>query len=389
MIRFFYIALCASLCFACNRQSKELSLFTEVFIDHKNVGRQTAELVDLVDSVFVIPLRSREDFLMGNITNIHITEDRIYILDDSKSKTLTVHDLDGNPLFRVGRSGRGPAEYLGIGGFLVTPEHIMLLDGQMDRMLVYDAYGVYQYYFESEADAVGLVNDTIFVEHDGAGGFAFRNMKGDVLRNASLDFRGIEAIDWNNFSYQGDNLNFLDIINQRVYRVTPDSLMPHRQVHLGRWQVSANYYDAFRGSAPTNMFANVYQQTLIFSNNDHGMLLRYRENSVWESYNFQVKFLPRMAYRHKASGRTLLLGAPSLGEDYEPAFQLLYVLGSVFTTHEDFFVTSVLPGRALEFAESENVENAMLLRLQKRILDMEISEDDNPLLLFFRLGEPE
>ncbi len=390
-LRLIFIPLCVGLFFACKKKGPEPSSFIEVTVNDTEVGKQTTDFYNQIDSVFLLRLHTREPFIISQISKIHFAGERVYVLDrNGDHKKLFVFDADGNPLFQVGMQGRGPNEYLGIGDFIVTPQSIILWDDTQGFLLAYDHNGAFQHRMETSACGVGLVDDAFIVEHDGAGGFSVRDMKGETRRNFSIDFKGIESYYGfgSCFSYQDNNLRFIDPINQCIYTVTQDSLVPYRHVLLGKWQVPDNYYDAFQGSPPNNVFMNVYQKTLLHSEAEYGLLGGYKENSTWECYSLQVKMMPRKLFRHKESGKTFLLGQFLYQEDYDKGYQALGV-AAPDASHGDFFVTSVAASRALEFPAVTGIRNPMLLRLQERVRDMAIAEYDNPLLLFYRLKTPD
>ncbi|MDR0954469.1 MAG: 6-bladed beta-propeller [Rikenellaceae bacterium] len=365
-------------CFS-NRNGEQESLFTEVTVDDKGADRQATEFFEQIDSVFVLDLQTADRFLLGSIERVRWVDEKIYVLDNTDA--LYVYDRQGNPLFQVGRQGRGPGEYIGIRDFYVTAQHILLFDDSNSNLIVYDKEGVFQYNWETDAYDIGLIDDRTLVEHDGAGTLTVKNLKGEVLREFTLDFHGLESVDAPCFSSWDGQLSFTDLINQCVYRVSPDTLTPSVHLNLGSWQIPSNYYHSFGGEAPNNTYMNVYQKTSFETN--FGLLRGYEEGSSWEYYPFTVKMMPKKVYRHKASGRTLLLESPLTDKNIDPGFLILGVSGG--TSAGDFFVTSVEPEKVLDFLETDPIKNPMLLRLRERIQGMNISPEGNPLLLFYRL----
>ena len=376
------IYLLALSCSSNKSRHKEEGEFAEILFDNKETDRQTTEFFELIDSIFVVDLQVENNFLLGSISRVHLTEDRIYVSDNTNAKVLYVYDRQGNPLFQVGRQGRGPGEYIGIRDFIITAEHIILFDDSNAYLLVYNKEGKFQYKWETDAYDVGMIDDRTLVEHDGAGTLTVKNLEGEDLRSFSLNFQGIEAVDGACFSTWNDRLSFIDLINQRVYRISPDSIVPYAFLNLGSWQLPLNYYKSFQGEAPQNMYLNVYQKTSFETN--FGLFADYQENASWEYYRFTVKMLPRSVYRHKASGKTLLLEWPLSKNNIDAGFLSLGVGGSIAAVN-DFFVISTNPGKISDFLETDQIKNPMLLRLQERVRSMNISLDSNPLLLFYRL----
>jgi hypothetical protein len=362
--------------------------FVEVTLDDSD--GQFTEFIGLVDSIALIQLQTREDFLLGIIGQAHFTDDRIYVLDIAHAieRPLIVYDRSGTPLFRVGSRGRGPGEYLDIAGLEVTEEYIIVHDGAMSSVLVYDLNGVFKYSWELERFPwdIAKLDDQTLVEHDGAGTLTFTDLKGKALHSHSVDTKGIIEIR-TAFSRQDDNLNFIDPINQRVWRVTADSLIPYRHIDLGKWQIPPDYYDRFQGKPPVNLHMNVQQRTGF--DTDYGLFASFMENSMWDFYVFSMRMLPfNYLFRNKATGKKNFVKFGTGGEgDYDEGFKTLGI-GSVMGSLGDMFVMTVSPSDLLEFRDDDRVADPMLLRLQERVKKMEIREDDNNLLLLYRVKDP-
>lgn len=79
------------------------------------------------DSVLVVPLETREDCLIGTISNLIYQNHRIYVVDNM-SNAVYVFDETGRLQSKVCSVGNGPKEYLGITAFAV----------QESRMFIYD-----------------------------------------------------------------------------------------------------------------------------------------------------------------------------------------------------------------------------------------------------------
>lgn len=109
-------------------------------------SRPLAELPDekIASRVFIPMDTSRAEFLFDRVSDVKFRADRIYLLlwrrhNDTR---LLVFDRKGRGVQVLDRRGQGPGEYAQISAFDVDEKgNIHIVDGQRDRLLVYDAQG--------------------------------------------------------------------------------------------------------------------------------------------------------------------------------------------------------------------------------------------------------
>ena len=100
------------------------------------------EFISLADSLnfHFIPLETTEACLIGSISDIRITNNRIYILEGKKSEDLLVFDLNGRFITKVGEKGNGPENYVKISDFDIDTANnrIAISDKHRQRMLFFN-----------------------------------------------------------------------------------------------------------------------------------------------------------------------------------------------------------------------------------------------------------
>lgn len=84
--------------------------------------QQEAFTTDFIENVSYIQLETEENSLIGIITNIYVSTDRIYVLDAIKTKSLFIFDISGKFINRICRLGNGPGEYRYLMDFVVNEE---------------------------------------------------------------------------------------------------------------------------------------------------------------------------------------------------------------------------------------------------------------------------
>lgn len=100
----------------------------------------------------------------GRIDKIKVAKDRVYVLD-SHMMSLTVHDMGGRLLAKVGTRGQGPQEYVHLTDFDVDSRgRVFVLDGSQNKLLSYtDSYvctEVFRLPFQADIVAA-LENDSL------------------------------------------------------------------------------------------------------------------------------------------------------------------------------------------------------------------------------------
>lgn len=109
------------------KRSEGQEEITSIVIDWDNISDNLDYSSWVEDSVLVVPLETREDCLIGEISNLIYQNHRIYVVDNM-SNAVYVFDETGRLQSKICSVGNGPKEYLGITAFAV----------QESRMFIYD-----------------------------------------------------------------------------------------------------------------------------------------------------------------------------------------------------------------------------------------------------------
>lgn len=97
------------------------------------------------NSCKIIPLETKESCLIGQIDQIHVANDELYILDSRSAKSLFVFTKKGEFIRKIGNLGRGPGEYTNPGTFKINDirKEIYILDRNYQVLHKYDYTGKY------------------------------------------------------------------------------------------------------------------------------------------------------------------------------------------------------------------------------------------------------
>ena len=120
----------------------------EIYVDFENGSPTVINSEDdlfnysnYLDSVLYIPLETSENCLIGNVNDLHLANDMLFVEADFKS--VFVFDLNGKLLSKVSKIGRGHGEYGKLAWFDVNPTNneISIYDVTSHRILVYSVEG--------------------------------------------------------------------------------------------------------------------------------------------------------------------------------------------------------------------------------------------------------
>lgn len=92
------------------------------------------------DSVLIIPLETKDECLIGEVTKLIYQNDLIYIADNM-SKSVFVFDLSGKLVSKIHAVGNGPGEYVNITCFTVHGTDMIIYDHYISRLFFYNASG--------------------------------------------------------------------------------------------------------------------------------------------------------------------------------------------------------------------------------------------------------
>jgi hypothetical protein len=108
---------------------------------------QTVENLEFEDSgyfdkVEFVKLETTDESIFGEVTQMEIFENHIYILDD-KGTSFKKFDMTGKYLHDIGRVGLGPGEYMAVKAFYINPDRktINIYDPLKTSILRYDFSG--------------------------------------------------------------------------------------------------------------------------------------------------------------------------------------------------------------------------------------------------------
>lgn len=133
-----YYLGCILLCLACAKQPKDAIIQPDLLGE----ATDTLYFSRFVNNLEYIPLETSDSCLIGQITDIRIVGEQIFVLD-RHLQTVWIFNKQGKYIRKIFRQGNGPEEYAHIGQFDVDAkkQQLALLDIQTNKLLLYDFEG--------------------------------------------------------------------------------------------------------------------------------------------------------------------------------------------------------------------------------------------------------
>ena len=338
-----------------------------------------------------LPLETNDSCLLERINNIIFENDLLFILDDNE-KVLTIFDHKGQFINRIDRSGNGPNEYFRIGAFDVKDSLIYIYDNIKNKMHSYEFNGQWvatkdmavkfhvfhilpdNSYFMTTGHRQNEFIPSIKC-HDYLLGYpdSLIIRKG-FLRNKARDKLSDQVNPWEIIDYM-DTILFLPRYGQSIYQLTPDYKIKERYRILFDKPVTE---EALERADPGYLGRDIRDQGYQF------LECQWRETPEYACFSFSSH---RISRNYRSAGfcfyskkrRTVL----SYNSDMmDPAF---FHFMTPLTTYKDQFVSILWPNEIAERIKrspGNNTYDPELLQLLSKL-----KEDDNPVLIFFKVKE--
>lgn len=120
------------------------------------------KLSSLVDSIYYIPLETKDEFLIGNIDKLIVTDKEIYVLDKNITTATYCFDQKGKFVRKIGNRGASDKEYISITDINIHNGKMYIWDGDVNKLLIYNSNGEYIKTITSKysAETFAVINDS-------------------------------------------------------------------------------------------------------------------------------------------------------------------------------------------------------------------------------------
>ncbi len=343
-------------------------------------------LDSIISKIDYVKLRSTKNNPVGAIDALWVTEDHIIAADYNQSETIFVFDRQGQLQATISRKGRGPQEYLSIMDVTLTPDRkrIAVLDNHGKKILYYDLAG--HFLFRKELlfyplrmrylDEENILLTTYGLEERDPGLASYPCNK-DLLFCVDTTLQIRKSFMPNQFSkelggwcspkvkqFDDGRVYATHVYSDTVYQVTPEGLIARYWIDLSPVGGIANFWDGLTEEKHMAMKEPMFTGALL-------------ENDRFIFFN--PLGVPTILFSKKTKKCYHLGNRSSTG--------LGLHVSSVNFAYGDQFI-AVVPAYQLCDITSRSWIDRRYQDLAEKIEDG-LSEDDDPVLLFFTLKEPD
>jgi hypothetical protein len=347
---------------------------------------------DLIDEVRYIPLETTSESLIGYYVNIQFCRDKIFILDDISGIGLFIFDMHGKFIKKIGKTGAGPLEFGKPSAFCISRDEkqIVMYDNWKRRNMYYDGDGIFlkrvpasHWYF----DEISLLNSNTLVTVTGK---MFNNSHlGDldryrliftdtagIIKKAGFEFDDNRYINWgwSKLIRYNEELLFYQQYGNSIYTVTDTLIREKYRIDCSEFAT----FDLNRLKEFTN--PDVFKD---YWNSKANLNPYIAETNDFLYFVINNKIETYMYFYHKKSEK--LIGFKRFS--YDNDFVALVLYTRKLFTWGDYFIATVSVSDLTGWMKNRQ---ELGLPISDNVAQMinSLKEDDNDLLVLFKLKEP-
>ena len=385
----FYIVSLFESCDKSTKMSEQNTVFDTSQMDTIICAKEyNTSLDSIIAKIEYVKLQSMENFPVGEIDNLLITPEHIIVADYNLAKSIFIFDRQGMIQTVICRHGRGPQEYLSIFDVVLTPDQkrIAVLDNYGKKILYFDLAGNFLFHKDTpfypiffkylDDENMLMVTYGLGADDPGLVSYPYNN---DLLYCVDTTMQIKKSFMPNQFSkefgasctpkvkqFNNNQVFASHIYSDTIYQVTPERMIPKYWIDLSPVDGIANFWKEMTPEKHETILNEIFFNG-DFLENDHFAIFR------------PFGDIPNILFS-KETKKCYYLGKSS-----SSVFGI-YV-GSVRFAYKDQFIT-VVP--AFELCGGPKIRNAdqKYQKLEEEI-KTGLTENDDPVLLFYTLKDPE
>ena len=332
----------------------------------------------IIEKVDYIKLGDTGDVLIGDVSKLWITPQHIVIVDKFKAMSIFVFDRTGNAQAVINRLGRGPQEYTSLTDVCLTPDQqrIVILDNSKKKLLYYNMEGDFLYDKNTSfwigdlayADEQHIIAKTYGAQNEDPGLTSYENKDDnlyilDTLMHIKQSMMPRTAI----LKQFEDRLYVNAIHGDTVYRVAgSNGLVPQYRLDMSAINGVTNF-----GEESMEKVMEIRKNNAYFPND-------YVDGKDFALFRFSMPVAPHMqlVMHNKHTGQNYSIEGTS-----KKALNIYFM--EVSYAFDDQFVAAIPTFRFV----GDNTR--MPGSEQRAAIQKNLTDDDNPVLLFYTLKDPE
>lgn len=267
----------------------------------KYTGPNIASMTDLIESISVIPLESKDSVMWGSGPIVLHRDTSFYIVDRFTTGQIIRFSENGKFLNSIAKIGRAPGEYLNLKNVYIDPDSDnILVHAQPDFSLYcYSKTGAFKWkkYSELTVLSFAMNGDHLWLS------MGYNNPRGPErllltdtsfhIKKAFLPFETkIYAIfGATPFTYYESDIYFREELDPQVYCIEGDSLRPIINFDFGAYNVPKSF---FKTDEPTQSFIDLDKKGFSYIKNfwnskDHLLIEATKQKDMDCSFIYGIK----------------------------------------------------------------------------------------------------
>ena len=356
-------------------------------MDRVEIKDQRKISVDsIVEKIDYVKLGETGDVLIGKVTDLLITPDHIIVGDARQAKAVFIFDRAGNSQAVISRLGRGPQEYMDLSTIFLTSDQqaIGIVDNSMKKLLYFDLQGnfIKKQDLPFSCNGIEFLDDKTMMLVSNGWADTYPALESYPNKNDLLFFTDttlriqssaiVNPFDVNKFYYApvykkkfDDRIYVGKAFGDTIYQVTADEIFPRYWIDMTAVDGVANFGKDMSSEKVDQIEGAHFSGNIYVESDDYAMFLladKQRKvcpilfnKSTKKSYN--IDFCSQTA-----------LGMEVLSAEFSDKNQFI----SVIPAFQFLTFCPDVPGVELRNEIKEG-----------------LTDEDNPVLLFYTLKDPE
>ena len=303
---FCIITLCS------NVQKKETETASKVIKVDMN-SKITENFQDIIYSMNMLKLEESDEYPIGEIKKLILTNRNIYILDQRRSKSVFIYNRDGKLENVIHRVGPGPGEYITSDDMNLDKEsnNIVILDGSARKLLFYSEKGQ----FRSDLKLDFFVN-TFFIKNNNfildKGNTVYKitnfnyiiikNRQGDDIANLLPipDFlKEMTIVSYNPLQEVGDTVLYMPSLNNAIYKIYDNKIEKKYQIDFGTKWPGRNFFESRKNDHIAKIANDI-------TSGGYVSFLNFLESNAYLHLNFYYNDSPVWYFYNKTTGQSIM-----------------------------------------------------------------------------------
>lgn len=190
-----------------------------------------------------IPLdNSSKESLIGEVSKVLITDDRIFVLDRNVSQSVFIFDINGMFIKKISSLGKGVGEYIRLHDFEIDEykDDLYLLDGEQKKILLYSLNGKFKSELQIDEFSYAICKTSeYFITARIKSRLYFWDKKGRKKGEISnKDYTIVDMKCERTFSENNDTSYVMFPLDNKIYRIENKTIIPQYCVDFGKYNIN-------------------------------------------------------------------------------------------------------------------------------------------------------